>query len=192
MHFAMSMSKRDMTRPPAALSFSASITMQSIGQARSQARQAVQISRSTSSIPGWRKGSVSWTRTPSGSRSGYWTVYGFRTRCDAVTARPSAIVTAASLMFRRYAPRPITRGGSSGEAGNAGARERVEAELVAAESRAAEVVADAPEEQDDQPECKGGECRPHDPEPVGEDDHPDRRPEEVHERERHEVFPAHH
>src|SRR5207244_11397359 len=43
MHFAMSMSKRVMTKPPAALSFVASITMQSIGQARSQARQAVQI-----------------------------------------------------------------------------------------------------------------------------------------------------
>jgi len=51
MHFAMSMSKRVMTRPPAALSFSASITMQSIGQARSHARQAVQISRSTSRMP---------------------------------------------------------------------------------------------------------------------------------------------
>ena len=51
MHFAMSMSKRVMTRPPAVLSFVASITMQSIGQARSQARQAVQISRSTSSMP---------------------------------------------------------------------------------------------------------------------------------------------
>src|SRR5205809_795409 len=47
MHFAMSMSKRVMTSPPAALTFSASITMQSIGQARPQARQAVQISRST-------------------------------------------------------------------------------------------------------------------------------------------------
>ncbi len=48
---AMSMSKRVMTRPPAALSFSASMTMQSIGQARSQARQPVQISRSTSRMP---------------------------------------------------------------------------------------------------------------------------------------------
>jgi hypothetical protein len=47
----MTMSKRVMTGPPAALSFDASITMQSIGQARAQARQAVRISRSTSRMP---------------------------------------------------------------------------------------------------------------------------------------------
>jgi hypothetical protein len=51
MHLAMSMSKRVRIICFVALSFDASMTMQSMGQARSQARQPVQISRSTSRMP---------------------------------------------------------------------------------------------------------------------------------------------
>src|SRR5262245_44521254 len=54
MHFAMSMSKRDITRRRVSLSFFASILMHSIGHARSHAKQAVQMSMSTSRKPRYR------------------------------------------------------------------------------------------------------------------------------------------
>ena len=50
MHLAMSMSNRVITRTPSAF-FIMSILMQSIGQAFSQAKHAVQMSMSTSRIP---------------------------------------------------------------------------------------------------------------------------------------------
>ncbi len=43
---------------------------------------------------------MSCTRT--GIRSGYWTVYGLRMKCDAVTAMPSKMLVTASFILVTY------------------------------------------------------------------------------------------
>ena len=76
------------------------IVMQMMGQTLSQARQPVQISISTSRIPRYLRGRVSWTGFS--IRSGYWMVMGRRIRWEKVMVIPSKIVVTVSIIFLAY------------------------------------------------------------------------------------------
>src|SRR5260370_8514738 len=94
MHLASSISNRVITRFfGLAGSFSISIAITLIGQARSQAWQAVHVSMSTSRKPRYLEGRVYWTSDPSllaaASGPAYLTVFGRRTIQYKVTLLPS-------------------------------------------------------------------------------------------------------
>ena len=87
--------------------FSSTILMQSIGQARSQARQPCRSRGRPRGCPGSGTAACPGRVRRRAADPDTRPCTGLRTMCDAVTAMPSAIVTTASLMFRRYVPSPI-------------------------------------------------------------------------------------
>src|SRR5260370_36706125 len=107
MHLASSMSNRVLTRFfGLAGSFSSSIAITLIGQARSQAWQAVHVSMSTSRNPRYLEGRVYCTSGPSclaaASGPAYWMVIGRRNMYDRVTLIPSHALFTVSLRFPTY------------------------------------------------------------------------------------------
>src|SRR3989338_6073943 len=100
MHLQISISKWLNDRCFVSLFISIPIVIQVIGQTRSQARQPVQISMSTSRIPRYLRGSISCTGFS--ILSGYWIVIGRRTKWEKVMAIPSKIVVTVSTMLPTY------------------------------------------------------------------------------------------
>jgi hypothetical protein len=76
------------------------MAIQVMGQSLSQARQPVQISKSTSKMPRYLRGRVSWTCMA--MRSGYWIVMGRRIKWEKVMVNPSKIVVTVSVILLTY------------------------------------------------------------------------------------------
>src|SRR5262249_57390651 len=119
---------------------------------------------------GWGSGTV-WGGGPGGKR---------------VTAMPSAMVSAVSVMLRRYAPSPIT----STSPRDPRRRQRVEAQLRPGEPRPAQVIDHPPAEDREARQPEREERHPHGGRAGRGRHQPPPRAEPVHARARHPVRPT--